>query len=118
VTSSVNPEEERLQELDLDLIVSGTDEAILMVEAGANGVTEAEILDALDIAHSEIKKLVVTMEQLPREGRQGEARDRASADRREALRLDSGLTTGNKLSEATQVPAKLERHGRDRCGRA
>src|SRR3954468_931602 len=53
----VNPEEERLEELDLDLIVSGTDEAILMVEAGANGVTEAEILDALDIAHSEIKKL-------------------------------------------------------------
>ena len=60
----VNPEEERLEELDLDLIVSGTDEAILMVEAGANGVTEAEILDALDIAHCEIKKLVATMEEL------------------------------------------------------
>src|SRR3954466_1084675 len=60
----VNPEEEKLEELDLDLIVSGTDEAILMVEAGANGVTEAEILDALDIAHSEIKKLVATMEEL------------------------------------------------------
>src|SRR4051812_17015564 len=60
----VNPEEERLEELDLDLIVSGTDEAILMVEAGSNGVTEAEILDALDIAHGEIKKLVATMEDL------------------------------------------------------
>ena len=29
-----------------------------MVEAGASGVTEAEILDALDIAHAEIKKLL------------------------------------------------------------
>src|SRR5881398_2531874 len=42
---------------DLDLIVAGTDEAILMVEAGASEIPEAEILDALDIAHSEIKKL-------------------------------------------------------------
>ena len=48
----VNPPEESLEELELDLIVAGTDEAILMVEAGANGVSEAEILDALDIAHS------------------------------------------------------------------
>ena len=47
----VNPEEETLEELEMDLIVSGSDEAILMVECGANGVTEAEVLDALDIAH-------------------------------------------------------------------
>ena len=36
----------------MDLIVSGSDEAILMVECGANGVTEQEVLDALDIAHA------------------------------------------------------------------
>src|ERR671918_2627003 len=60
----VNPEEERLEDLELDLIVAGTDEAILMVEAGASGVTEAEILDALDIAHTEIKKLTAAMEEL------------------------------------------------------
>ena len=35
-----------------------------MVEAGADGVTEAEILDALDIAHAEIKKLCAAMEEL------------------------------------------------------
>ncbi len=58
----VNPSEEDLQadsesSSDLDLIVAGTEEAILMVEAGANEIPEAEILDALDIAHAEIKKL-------------------------------------------------------------
>ena len=42
---------------DLDLVVAGTEDAILMVEAGANEIPEAEILDALDIAHAEIKKL-------------------------------------------------------------
>src|SRR6059036_533982 len=54
----VNPNEEDLVEnTELDLIVAGTEEAILMVEAGASEVPEAEILDALDIAHQEIKKL-------------------------------------------------------------
>src|SRR5262245_42587361 len=54
----VNPKEEDLLEnTDLDLIVAGTEEAILMVEAGANEIPEAEILDALDIAHSAIKRL-------------------------------------------------------------
>ena len=58
----VNPSEEDLladaeNSSDLDLIVAGTEEAILMVEAGANEIPEAEILDALDIAHAEIKKL-------------------------------------------------------------
>src|SRR4051794_6490944 len=60
----VNPSEETHEGLELDLIVAGTDEAILMVEAGASGVTEAEILDALDIAHSEIKKLCAAMAEL------------------------------------------------------
>src|SRR6266568_1525129 len=53
----VNPDEEWLLESPLDLVVAGTEDAILMVEAGANEITEAEILDALDIAHGEIKKL-------------------------------------------------------------
>src|SRR6478672_2187852 len=54
----VNPsEEDLLEDADLDLIVAGTEEAILMVEAGASEISEAEILDALDIAHENIRKL-------------------------------------------------------------
>src|ERR1700726_3740174 len=49
---------------DLDLIVAGTEDAILMVEAGANEIPEAEILDALDIAHAEIKKLCALQREL------------------------------------------------------
>src|SRR5258707_12252148 len=48
----------------LDLIVAGTEEAILMVEAGANEIPEAEILDALDIAHAEIQKLCAAQREL------------------------------------------------------
>ncbi len=104
----VNPEEERLEELDLDLIVSGTDEAILMVEAGANGVTEAEILDALDIAHSEIKKLVATMEELREKA--GKEKLEIEAPQVDEATLESIKSShGAKLDEATQVQAKLER---------
>ena len=44
----VNPEEEWLLETPLDLVVSGTEDAILMVEAGANEISEAAILDAAE----------------------------------------------------------------------
>src|SRR3954466_10549634 len=60
----INPTEEQLLESDLDLVVSGTEEAILMVEAGANEVPEAEILGGLDIAPSEIKKLCAAQREL------------------------------------------------------
>src|SRR3954452_8556455 len=60
----LNPAEETLLDPRLDLIVAGTDEAILMVEAGAKEVSEAEILDALDIAHGVIKKLCEAQKEL------------------------------------------------------
>src|SRR5919112_1832122 len=60
----INPTEEQMLTADMDLVVSGTEEAILMVEAGANEIPEAEILDALDIAHSAIKKLVAIQHEL------------------------------------------------------
>src|ERR1051325_1848872 len=53
----VNPAEADLPESELDLVVAGTDEALLMVEAGANEITEGEVLEGLDIAHDETRKL-------------------------------------------------------------
>jgi polyribonucleotide nucleotidyltransferase len=104
----VNPSEEDLAELDLDLIVAGTDEAILMVEAGASGVTEQEILDALDIAHGEIKKLVAAMEELQQKaGKEKIEVEAPSIDESllEQIRSDFGA----KIDEATSVKDKLAR---------
>ncbi len=104
----VNPGEETLEELDMDLIVSGTEEAILMVEAGADGVTEAEILDALDIAHSEIKKLCGAMEELRQKaGKEKIEIEPPTVD--EDTYNSIKASHGDKLDEATQVQAKLER---------
>lgn len=54
----INPNQEEREKSDLHLTVSGTEEAVLMVEAGANEVPEEQILDAIMFAHEEIKKIV------------------------------------------------------------
>ena len=53
----VNPPMTRMGESELDLVVAGTADAILMVEAGAKGVSEQTVLEALDMAHAAIKEL-------------------------------------------------------------
>src|SRR5687767_6565926 len=60
----INPAESDLAESELDLVVAGTDDALLMVEAGAQEITEAELLDALEIAHEEIRKLCAAQREL------------------------------------------------------
>ena len=53
----VNPTQEELAESTLDLTVAGTIDAITMVEAGSKELDEDTMLDALMLAHEEIKKL-------------------------------------------------------------
>ena len=52
-----NPTALEQSQSDLHLTVSGTSEAVLMVEAGANEVTEADMIDAIMFAHEEIKNM-------------------------------------------------------------
>ncbi|MEK7145694.1 MAG: polyribonucleotide nucleotidyltransferase, partial [Patescibacteria group bacterium] len=53
----IMPTEEQLQAGKLDLTVAGTEDAIVMVEAGANEVDEATMLKALELAHQHIKEI-------------------------------------------------------------
>src|SRR5499426_3446361 len=54
---------ERKQSL-LDLVVAGTADGIVMVEAGAKEVTEAQVVGALEAAHAAIKKIVAGIDGL------------------------------------------------------
>src|SRR5690554_3961446 len=54
----INPTSDQREKSDLNLVVSGTKDAIMMVEAGANEVSEEVMLTAILDAHEEIKRLV------------------------------------------------------------
>lgn len=53
----VNPTYDEIRESKLNLVVAGTEEAIVMVEAGAEEVSEAIMVEALMLAHKEINRL-------------------------------------------------------------
>ncbi|HSZ70915.1 MAG TPA: polyribonucleotide nucleotidyltransferase [Solirubrobacteraceae bacterium] len=105
----VNPNEEDLLEgSDLDLVVAGSEDAILMVEAGANEISEAEILDALDIAHSEIKKICQLQRDLAAKVGKEKTPIQAPVVDEQVLAAIRD-SHGRALDEATQVEDKLER---------
>jgi len=60
----INPNESERNESQMQLTVAGTKEAVLMVEAGANEVSEEIMLSGILFAHEEIKKLVAFQEQI------------------------------------------------------
>jgi polyribonucleotide nucleotidyltransferase len=106
------PEPDLLADADspseLDLIVAGTEEAILMVEAGANEIPEAEILDALDIAHAEIKKICALQRDLAAKvGKEKKVFETISVD--ESVLSAIRSSHGSALEDATQVEDKLDR---------
>lgn len=63
----VNPTQEQLKTSQLDLIVSGTREAVTMVEAGADEVTEETMLKALHQAHEVIREIIELQDELVRQ---------------------------------------------------
>jgi polyribonucleotide nucleotidyltransferase len=105
----VNPrEEDLLGASELELTVAGTEDAILMVEAGAREIPEAEILDALDIAHGEIKKLCALQRELA--AKVGKPKLEVVVPALDTNLLDQVRREhGAELDAATQVEDKLER---------
>ena len=107
----MNPTQSQLDESDVDIFLSGSKDAIVMVEGGAQMVPEEEILEALFAGHGAIQPLIEIQEQIRREI--GKAKrevplaklDQAIVNRVEELALA-------KLKRALEVPEKLERYKR------
>src|SRR6266566_1872029 len=60
----INPTYAERKQSTLDLIVAGSKDGILMVEAGAKEVTEPQVVGALEAAHAAIKQLVAAIDEL------------------------------------------------------
>jgi polyribonucleotide nucleotidyltransferase len=63
----VNPTFQQRKESKLDLIVAGTADGLVMVEAGAGEVTEQQVVQALQTAHDAIKQIVAGIDALAKE---------------------------------------------------
>ena len=81
----INPTFEQRKESKLDLVVAGSKDGLVMVEAGAKEVTEEQVVEALEAAHAAIKQIVAG-DRRPREGsRQEEADGREEGNRPRVL---------------------------------
>src|SRR5947207_5031878 len=60
----INPTFKQRKESKLDLVVAGSKDGLVMVEAGAREVTEEQVVEALETAHAAIKQIVSTIDAL------------------------------------------------------
>jgi len=105
----LNPTEEERKNSKLDLTVAGTEEAVSMVEAGADEVEEEVILDAIDLAHEEIKKIVRFQKKMQEEaGLEKQDISLVNNVDEKIEKLISDFAT-NRLREAINTVKKQER---------
>ena len=104
----VNPGQKELVDTRLNLVVAGTADAIMMVEGGAQELTEDQMLEALETAHREIKKIVALQNDLvakvgkPKRAVKAVEVDQELAEQVSKLAMDRLLT-------AIVIPNKMER---------
>jgi len=105
-----NPTKKELAESDMNIVVAGTKDAIVMVEGGANEIPEAEIVDALMFAHESIQEFVKLQEDLI-SGLDIEKRKSEPAPEN-PLEAEIISFAGQKLKEAFMSASKTERRER------
>ena len=103
----INPTYPERKRSALDLVVAGSDEAIVMVEAGAQEVGEEALLEALEAGHAAIRRIVAAIGEMAADiGREKLAVEAPRVD--PALREDVEGRMLEPLREAMRIPEKLE----------
>jgi polyribonucleotide nucleotidyltransferase len=102
----INPTFEQLKSSSLNLIVAGSRDAIVMVEAAASEVSESQMVDALAFAHEAIRKIVAIQEELYQEI-QPEKLSAAPKEYRPDFYREIEEKTIEPLREAMRTPGKL-----------
>jgi polyribonucleotide nucleotidyltransferase len=105
----VNPTQSQLLESDMDIFLSGSRDAIVMVEGGARMVPEDEILEALFTGHEAIQPLLQIQEEIRREiGKPKRQVPLAELDAAIVRQVEQLALS--KLQQAIEIPEKLERY--------
>lgn len=104
----INPTNEEREKSDLDLVVSGTKDAVMMIEAGAKEVTEAQVLEAILFAHEEIKEIVSFIEEIVEEVAK-EKQEIILFDVDKNLDIEVREYVTQKIADAIRTEEKMER---------
>jgi polyribonucleotide nucleotidyltransferase len=106
----INPTHEERKQSTLDLIVAGSMDGIVMVEAGAKEVSEPDVVGALEAAHAAIKEIVSAIEEL--KAAAGKAKLSVTAKHIDAdFHTDAEQKMFGPLAEAMRIKDKLESYG-------
>lgn len=102
----VNPNAEQREKSDLNLIVSSTKEKVMMIEAGANEISDETMFDAIMLAHEENKKIVEFIEKIVNEvGKEKHSYDECSVNQ-ELYEQVKNLITDRRMEEAVFTDLK------------
>ncbi len=104
----LNPTFQQLEFSDLDMIVSGSRDSIVMVEGGALELTEAEIVKALEVAHKGIREMLDAEEELIADMRQPKMEWTKAAPPADLVARVKALAQP-RIDEALNLPEKSER---------
>jgi polyribonucleotide nucleotidyltransferase len=106
----VNPTFEQRKRSRLDLIVAGTKDGIVMVEAGAKEVTEEEMVQALERAHAAIKEIVSSIDALAQQaGKKKTAVTKREIGKEFYREVEEKVLV--PLADAMRIQDKLENYG-------
>ena len=109
---SINPKLEDLKIADLDIMVGATKDSIVMVEGEMKEISEAEMLEAINFAHVEIKKQVEAQERLAEKvGKSLPKREYSHENHDEAIREKVWKETYDKVYEVARTPSAKEERG-------
>ncbi len=104
----LNPTFQQLEFSDVDMIVSGSRDSIVMVEGGALELTEAEIVKALEVAHKGIRELLDAADELIADVRQPKMEWTKVEPAAELVARVKALAEP-RIAEALNLPEKAER---------
>jgi len=106
----INPDMRELEECDLDLVVAGSEDAVIMVEGESQEITEADLLEAIEIAHNEIKRLCRLQKELQAMVAK-EKRNLITLIIDEELKKAVEDLSMEKIKGAISIPDKMRRQG-------
>lgn len=101
----INPTPEEVEVSDIDLIVAGSRDAVVMVEGGAHEVPEKDVVEAISFAHKAIQQVIAIQEELRRlAGKPKMEAKTPEVD--EGLKKEIENLAGERLNKALRVPEK------------